>query len=300
MKCVCPMGGDRTCPDDCPLAVWQGLSVTDRKAQRKPVAERLYKQGFTMEAIATQLSVHHSQIVRDLKEFVHDAQIKPAKSASNPKGAGRPKGSTKPKGRSDKYPEIQERAAAKAILDDGKTHAQVRANTGMSDTVLRRAVAKEEGRREPQVDRADLSITAQRKLDAAINQYKRKLAAEFETRVLAEVRKRIDEIILPGWKKRVEQASNLYKHRRGAMDKATFNKIRRALHPDSRQSISDAVLADAFDTFMGLEKYLLDEKNSPTDLSGLPDTLADWDRMRAQTAHERRQKRNIKNPLRMQ
>jgi hypothetical protein len=50
-----------------------------------------------MEAIATQLGVSHPTIVRDLREFVHDEQIKPAKTASNPKGAGRRKGSTKPR-----------------------------------------------------------------------------------------------------------------------------------------------------------------------------------------------------------
>jgi hypothetical protein len=38
------------------------------------------------------------------------------------------------------------------------------------------------------------------------------------------------------------------------MDKATFNASRRALHPDSRQSISDKKLGAAFDTFMTLEK----------------------------------------------
>ena len=33
------------------------------------------------------------------------------------------------------------------------------------------------------------------------------------------------------------------------MDKDTFNTIRRALHPDSRNSISDKKLAEAFHTF---------------------------------------------------
>jgi hypothetical protein len=48
------------------------------------------------------------------------------------------------------------------------------------------------------------------------------------------------------------------------MDKATFHDIRRVLHPDSRQSISDKKLGEAFDTFMPLEKYVLNEKDSPT------------------------------------
>ena len=38
-------------------ATFRGMSEADRKTQRKPIAERLYKQGFTMEAIATQLGV---------------------------------------------------------------------------------------------------------------------------------------------------------------------------------------------------------------------------------------------------
>ena len=67
MKCVCPMGGDRTCPDDCPIAIWQVLSPSDRKAQRKPIAARLYRQGFTMEAIATQLG--QSTITEDLRNL---------------------------------------------------------------------------------------------------------------------------------------------------------------------------------------------------------------------------------------
>jgi hypothetical protein len=38
------------------------------------------------------------------------------------------------------------------------------------------------------------------------------------------------------------------------VDKDTFNTIRRALHPDSCNSISDKKLADAFRAFMALEK----------------------------------------------
>jgi len=64
------------------------------------------------------------------------------------------------------------------------------------------------------------------------------------------------------------------------MDKDTFNTIRRALHPDSRNSISDAKLGEAFNRFMGLEKYLLNEADSPTTLPNLPDNLAAWDAMK--------------------
>jgi hypothetical protein len=93
MKCVCPMGGDRTCPDNCLLAKWWQLSPAERTEQyRKPMAEKLYSQGYTMEAIATQLGVGTKTISRDLENFVIVTKSKPAKTARNPKGAGRPKG----------------------------------------------------------------------------------------------------------------------------------------------------------------------------------------------------------------
>ena len=60
----------------------------------------------------------------------------------------------------------------------------------------------------------------------------------------------MEEFILPDWKQKITEAQRLYERRRGFMDKATFNAIRRALHPDSRRSISDKKLGEACDTFM--------------------------------------------------
>jgi hypothetical protein len=136
-----------------------------------------------------------------------------------------------------------------------------------------------------------LSMTAQQKLEAWQRQYQKDLARQFERCVLNEVKRRVDEMILPHWKEKITQAEKLYVHRRGAMDKATFNKIRRALHPDSRNSISDNMLGDAFDTFMSLEKFLLDEKDSPTDFSGLPETWDEWEKAKQATTAARRARR---------
>jgi hypothetical protein len=58
---------------------------------------KLYEQGFTMDAIATQLGENKATISNDLANCLTTKQSKPAKSASNPKGAGRPKDSTKPR-----------------------------------------------------------------------------------------------------------------------------------------------------------------------------------------------------------
>jgi DeoR/GlpR family transcriptional regulator of sugar metabolism len=65
------------------------------------------KQGFTMEAIATQLGVSKMTISNDLKEIVKSVDNqKHAKTASNPKGSGRRKGSTKPRETADKHAKI--------------------------------------------------------------------------------------------------------------------------------------------------------------------------------------------------
>jgi hypothetical protein len=150
---------------------------------------------------------------------------------------------------------------------------------------------------EPEIDIKALSLSNQKKVEIYEKQLERRYKQQFEQRVLDEVRRRIDEIILPHWKQQIEQAQKLYKHRRGAMDKATFNKIRRAIHRDSRNSISDKKLDEAFDTFMSLEKYLLDEKDSPTEFGDLPETLAEWDKRRAAGRAKGKAKRAGINPL---
>ena len=110
---------------------------------------------------------------------------------------------------------------------------------------------------------------------------RQKWSAGIERYVSEEVRKRMDEIFLPGLKQKIKLAQELYGRRRALMTKATFNTIRRALHPDSRHSISDHKLGEAFDEFMALEKFLINEKDSPTDWPNLPDNLAGWEAMKA-------------------
>src|SRR4249920_3866670 len=92
MKCVCPMGGDRTCPDDCLLAVWANMSESERKTKRKAIAEALYKQNFRMEQIATQLGVAQSTITEDLRSLSTIDKLPPRTSKRGRKGEGRPKG----------------------------------------------------------------------------------------------------------------------------------------------------------------------------------------------------------------
>jgi len=133
--------------------------------------------------------------------------------------------------------------------------------------------------------------TAQDKLDAAIRARSKKLKKEFEARVRDEAKRRIDKTILPYWRERIEKAQELYNRRKGLMDKETFNSIRRALHPDSRNSISDKKLGEAFDTFMGLKKFVLIEKDSPTDLPSMPRTWDEWEDAKRKASAERKARR---------
>jgi DeoR/GlpR family transcriptional regulator of sugar metabolism len=48
--------------------------------------EQLYQQGFTMEVIATQLGVSVGTIHHDLRNLSAADKLKPAKTASSPKG----------------------------------------------------------------------------------------------------------------------------------------------------------------------------------------------------------------------
>lgn len=295
MKCVCPMGGDRTCPDDCLLAVWANLPATDRKTRRKPIAVQLYKQGFTQEQIATQLGVSHQTIGRDIEGL--SMMDKPPR----PKG-GRPPGKRQATRRTGPDPAIEQQLA-EAVLDEGMTLERAAEAFDLSSVQhVKLAVAREEGRREvvpPQITPAMLSMTAQQKLDIAIRQEKARLGAEFRDTVNKRVREFLEETILPKHREEQQQAKKVMDARKGIMDKATFKLIWSALHPDSRKSISDRKLAEAFDAFSRMEKLLLAEVNSPTDWQGLPRTMAEWDLAKQKATAARKAKREANSqPLR--
>jgi ParB-like chromosome segregation protein Spo0J len=275
------------------------------KNDRQRLAMHLYgKAEWTMEKIAEALNVSTKQISRDLSNFDVPSKSKPAKTASNPKGAGRPKGSgakpadAKPENdkpapkpaNADKAPapkrktgEVQAQRSINvkpAIWESFKTRVEMEGGV-VAAKIGELLTAYVDG---ATVDPSTLPLNAQQKIDAVIRRYKQQLDAEFRERVSEEVRKRIDEIVLPHWKQQIDAAKTLYERRRALMDKATFNKIRRGLHPDSRNSISDRMLGEAFDAFMALEKYLLSEKDSPTSFDGLPSSVAEWDKMRKRPA----------------
>jgi hypothetical protein len=270
-------------PENCPITTHAALSPSERKVRRQSLARKLYAQGFTMEVIATQLGVSQRQISTDLEG------LEVASKPPRPKG-GRPKGSNSR--RKNTSPDAAE--AAKAIIE-GQTYKEAESDSGLSNTVLRAAVAREEGRREaePTITADMLSMTAQQKLDLAIRQHKRKLDAEFVDSVAAECRKQMDEIWLPDCQKRLDQAEELLKSRiKGAMPRAKYRIILSCLHADSRKSVSEGRLNEAFHAFEKLESVLCSEAEMPTPRIPFPRTWEERMAMKSKVAATRKAKRS--------
>lgn len=135
--------------------------------------------------------------------------------------------------------------------------------------------------RDPETDSAPLALTAQKRLEAAIRAHQRKLDLEFEVRCREDCQRWLNEVGLPQYLKELTKLEHSISNRDGIMSRATFNAIRRALHPDSRNSISDKMLGAAFDAFMALEKRVLDEKQSPTQFRTIPRTYEELMAMKA-------------------
>jgi ParB-like chromosome segregation protein Spo0J len=264
----------------------QAMTAVDRKR----IAQHLYgKQEWTMQRIAEALGTTHKTISKDLNEFVPLVQIKShPKTTSNPKGAGRPRGMLKPERRMNTKPDAE--AAARAILDNGKTYAEMEAATGLSGTVLRSAIAREEGRREaladPVIRPEDLTLSARQKLEVAIRQHKKKLDLEFEESVRQKVLSRTKDRF--EWmKKKEDWANRIIGSHKGIFSRQDYRKILACLHPDHN---SFQFAAEALQAFSKQEKVLvkpeppaLDPRTPP-----LPRTAADWMAARDRATAERR------------
>jgi transposase len=275
-------------PEKCPIRVFSDLTPAEQRVERKRTAEKMLKQGFTQGQIAKQLGVSQQTISNDLEGLPETGK------PQRPKG-GRPLGKKRDKPKPRQTDAVETAIIARA--EAGEASTTIAADIGLDGRAVRHVIERErirdEARADPEITPDMLSKSAQEKLDAAIRQHQRRLDLAFEKRVLDEVRKRLDQIVLPSWQARLDDAERVLKRRSGIMDKNTFNTIRRALHPDSRNAVSDKKLAEAFDAFMGLEKLLLDEKNSPTEFGGIPSSLAEWDKMRAKKTAPQRSKSNV-------
>jgi transposase len=272
-------------PENCPLGVT--LSPAERKAQCEQTAGKLYKQGFTEEQIAVAMGVTQQMVSKYLRNF---DGLQPGCKPHRPKG-GRPKGTgkvpkLKPTG-PQKHRRIDQPEAACLVLDEGLTYEQAAERCDVSLQVVRTSVQREEGRREgradPEIALDDIkSMSERKKAEAAIRQYQRKLDAEFESRVLAECNRRLDQFSLPAYVKEMAKLEHSITSRKGIMTKEIFMLILRCLHPDKSASIDKH--NKAFHEFNSLEKRLLNEKESPTIFRPMPKSAAEMMAMRKSKA----------------
>jgi hypothetical protein len=134
-----------------------------------------------------------------------------------------------------------------------------------------------------------LPKTAQKKLEAAITREKRQLAAEFEQIVQAEIKRRIDETVLPHYNEKLAEYDEVIKARKGLVSRKDYLLIASCLHPD--QSASKQRMNDAFIAFTRHEIALCSEKERPTVSAPTPRTYEEMMKRREEMKAKRKQQR---------
>jgi hypothetical protein len=142
-----------------------------------------------------------------------------------------------------------------------------------------------------EIDPATLSLSAQEKLAIALRQQQR----QFEQRVRDEVRKRLDEMVLPHHVKKLADAQAIIAARKGVMPRADYKKILACLHPDRVSAELKAKYTEAFHILSELEIVLCKEAELPTEAADFPSTLAEMMARNAKVSAGRKAKRGHQN-----
>jgi hypothetical protein len=228
---------------------------------------------------------------QEFEAYTHK-QTRPEKPKPKPKSSG--------PGQNTELVE-KARGAVRSTLDAGApiNKEELQRELGVSRVVADKAIAAElaidEARRDPQIDQAALTMSAQQKLEAAIRQATRKLEAEFTERVRAECQRRIEDTILPAYNKERGMYREVINSRKGIMNRQTFRQIWSCLHPDWMPDTDKKRKNEiAFNLFSQLELVLLNEKEFPTNLPPLPKTYAEMMAAKARVTENRKAKRAMK------
>ena len=233
-------------PETCPLTAWAALSPSERKAQRKSLAEQLYKQGFTMEQIGEQFGVTQQTISNDLENYKELVNQKHAKTARNPKGSGRPKGNNRK--RRAKLPSHKKIVH---LAESGVSKKEISSEVGLGERMVDRVLEIEN-----KIENARHEIYAELlgaagsehfsekgalRIEDAIRIHKLQLNKAFEQQVNDEVRRRIaaadDATRAQNKQLRAENDSlsrMLQRQRIFVADE--YKTIIRCLHPDANPS----------------------------------------------------------------
>lgn len=81
--------------------------------------------------------------------------------------------------------------------------------------------------------------------------------------------------MIPNYRAKLDHADEIARSHRGVMTKAEYNTIVACLHPDSRLSVSDEKLADAFRILRSKAVPLLPGETTSPDVVPFPRTAAE-------------------------
>jgi len=203
------------------------------------------------------------EIGRALPTFTSWTQVKnslPKPPPEKPKPPTPPKPKPEPKW---KNPELHD------AIKDGATVTELKTQFDISDSTIGEARRFLEGQAEPViVDYNTLPRSAEHRVDVLRRQIRRELEDEFEPKVRAEVQRRLDKAFdrVAEQYDRIQRFESAQRH--GVFTKSDYNLIKSCLHPDSRASVSDEKLANAFRLFNQADIKLV-PPSKPGDLPSL-------------------------------
>ena len=226
-------------------APYEPLSHSQAVERRQAAAKALYESGMTTQRqIAEKLKVDQKTISRDFA----DLGIMPKSKRGRPKGAGRHRSSKR------KTDAVETKIIA--LSDEGMSSNEIGAEVGIDGRAVRHVIEREDIQRkakvEPEITPADLAMTAQEKLAAAIRQHQRKVDLDFERRVQAEYVARVQKQFpkLEEMQRQASETKSLYdelmRKQKKIMSVADLTFVLSCLHPDSRTSVSEDKLKRAF------------------------------------------------------
>ena len=260
------------------------------RKDRKHLAKALYTQlSWTQERIAEVLGVSQQTISDDLSDITRTGNVPRIDTRGRRASSGRP--------RRQAAPRRHAQAEQIVSLSDGRPRRRIAEETNTSERTVRREqetqlieqAAVERARAEGLIDPSTLGMNARQRLETAIHQATRKLEREHELKVEADVRKRIEEAVIPYWLAKEAEYNQVIRSRRGLFSTSMFRKMKAALHEDLVQGEHNKQRARECFNFMNEnEVALVGEAGRPTQGTSLPRTWADWENARARATEERR------------
>lgn len=254
------------------------MPASEMMAIRKQKAQELYGEGQTMEQIAKVLGVSAMTISTDLKTFKDILKVPPRVDRHGRKNTGRPKGSRleapAPRPRKQDTKTNKVRLAVRERIDKGEpiSRKDIAKEFGVGEHAVQLAHAEELGRREAQTDPEItpdmLSKSAQEKLARAMRQHQKNLDATFEKRVMEDIKRRVEKLVLPCFEEERKDHELQMQTRKGAFTQVEYNIILRCVHPD--QSPSGEQKTEAFRLLHERRSVLLSDKDDPKKYPKLP------------------------------